>query len=208
MNERQNITQVFVGSQNNNGFGSAGFWISLASFLCCGLLAPLGLLLSIIGLFSPNRGMAVAGTFLGTAGSWWLFAGGFVMLAGIIGALQPPPPTLTRESVDSIQTPIEAEPEEIQLDEPGEAPVDVSPEENLTEPEPSYAPHVTSEAERIDAAKWREWTSGQYKVRAKFVKRIGSQVTLEREDGKQIKIDIGRLSEEDAEFIDKRKWLD
>jgi len=46
-----------------NGLGIAGFVIGIVGFCVLGgLLAPLGLLLSIIGLFKQPRGWAVAGT--------------------------------------------------------------------------------------------------------------------------------------------------
>ncbi len=48
-----------------NGFGLAGFIISLVSVLTMFLLAPVGLILSIIGLRKAPRGLAIAGVIIG-----------------------------------------------------------------------------------------------------------------------------------------------
>jgi hypothetical protein len=77
------IQQVGEGS---NGLGIAGFVVSLVGLLLtCGLISPIGLILSIAGLFKPPRGMAIAGFIIGLLGSLWLAAFGFVMLLGMIG---------------------------------------------------------------------------------------------------------------------------
>lgn len=67
-----------------NGLGIAGFIVSLVGgLLTCGFLAPVGLLLSVAGLFRPRRGLALAGTILGGLGTAWLIAGGMAVRAGI-----------------------------------------------------------------------------------------------------------------------------
>ncbi len=48
-----------------NGFGLAGFIISLVSVLTFFLLSPVGLILSIIGLRKAPRGLAIAGVVIG-----------------------------------------------------------------------------------------------------------------------------------------------
>jgi hypothetical protein len=53
----------------SNGLGIAGFIVSLVGFISCGILSPIGLLLSLIALFRPPRGFAVAGFILGLIGS-------------------------------------------------------------------------------------------------------------------------------------------
>ena len=51
-----------------NALGLAGFVCSLIGVVTCGLLAPLGLLLSLFGLTRPPRGLAAAGTVIGFLG--------------------------------------------------------------------------------------------------------------------------------------------
>lgn len=64
------------------------------------------------------------------------------------------------------------------------------------------------EQKLIEGAKWRTWTAdGVYRTEAKFVKAVGGTVTLEKKDGKQVDIAMGRLSAEDQDFIRQRKWL-
>src|SRR4051794_35388693 len=70
----------------SNGLGTAGFVVSLISFFCCGLSAPLGLVMSLVALLWAPRGMAAAGVVLGGLGSWWLFAFGLAMIATLAGA--------------------------------------------------------------------------------------------------------------------------
>lgn len=53
-----------------NGLGLAGFIVSLVGVFCtCTILSPIGLLLSVIALFKPPRGFAIAGTVIGLAGT-------------------------------------------------------------------------------------------------------------------------------------------
>ncbi len=52
-------------ASGGNGFGLAGFIISLVSVLTVFLLAPLGLILSLIGLRKAPRGLAIAGAVIG-----------------------------------------------------------------------------------------------------------------------------------------------
>ncbi len=71
-----------------NGLGLAGFIVSLVGLLSCGLLSPIGLIMSFVALFKRPRGFALAGLVLGLVGSAWviiaivfgLFA---VVLAGV-----------------------------------------------------------------------------------------------------------------------------
>jgi type II secretion system protein G len=79
------VQQVIVQQAPSNGLGTAGFVISLIGFLTCGLLCPLGLLLSFFGILKPPRGLAIAGTILGGLGSLWLVLFGFAIIAGYIG---------------------------------------------------------------------------------------------------------------------------
>ena len=77
---------VVVQEAPSNGLGTAGFVVSLVGFvLSCGLLCPIGLLLSLVALTKRPRGMAIAGVVIGFIGSGWLILGGFAMLVGILG---------------------------------------------------------------------------------------------------------------------------
>ena len=65
----QPTTQVVVQqSPPSNGVGMAGFICSLLSIVTCGLLFPIGLLLSLIGLCFKPRGFALAGVFISLGG--------------------------------------------------------------------------------------------------------------------------------------------
>jgi hypothetical protein len=57
-----------------NPFGLVGLILSALGMLSCGLLSPLGLLFSTIGLFRAPRGLAVLGVVLGILGSGGLMA--------------------------------------------------------------------------------------------------------------------------------------
>ena len=57
-----------------NGLGIAGFICSLVGLLTCGILSPVGLLLSLAAMFRPPRGFAIAGVMLGILGSLWVAA--------------------------------------------------------------------------------------------------------------------------------------
>ncbi len=53
-----------------NWWGFHGLWLSLASFLTAGLLSPIPLLISLIGLRKgPGRKMAAAGTIFSVLGT-------------------------------------------------------------------------------------------------------------------------------------------
>lgn len=53
-----------------NWWGFNGLWLSLASFLSAGLLSPIPLLISLVGLRKgPGRKMALAGTFFSILGT-------------------------------------------------------------------------------------------------------------------------------------------
>lgn len=70
-----------------NDLGTAGFIVSLVSlFLTCGIASPIGLMMSLVALAWPPRGMAFAGVLLGLLGSAWLFFFGAAIVIGIVGA--------------------------------------------------------------------------------------------------------------------------
>ncbi|MCC6683381.1 MAG: hypothetical protein IT445_20995 [Phycisphaeraceae bacterium] len=72
-------------SESSNGIGLAGFIVSLASIITCGIAAPIGLLLSIIGLFKNPKGFAIAGTIIGALLSLFGLLVGIGMVAGFMG---------------------------------------------------------------------------------------------------------------------------
>lgn len=70
-----------------NGLGIAGFIVSLVGLLfTCGVLCPLGVMLSLIGLLHKPRGFAIAGTLIGIAGSAFLALVGWGLVMGFLGA--------------------------------------------------------------------------------------------------------------------------
>lgn len=58
-----------VRRSRSNGFGVAGFVLSLMGFFTCGVLSPLGLLFSVLGMFRAPRGLATAGMVMGLVGT-------------------------------------------------------------------------------------------------------------------------------------------
>ena len=79
---RHNQT-VVVNQEPKNAAGMVGFVLSLASLLTCGLLFPVSLIFSFIGLFYKPRAFAVAG-FLISFAACGLF---FLLGLGILGML-------------------------------------------------------------------------------------------------------------------------
>ena len=68
-----------------NTVGMIGFIISLIGLLLtCGLASPLGLLVSLFGLFKPPRGMAIAGTVLGLIGTGFLATVGLTIIGTVM----------------------------------------------------------------------------------------------------------------------------
>lgn len=70
----------------SNGLGIAGFVVSLVGLVAtCGILCPIGLILSLVGLSRQPRGLAIAGTVLGAIGSAWMALFGFAMVLSLLG---------------------------------------------------------------------------------------------------------------------------
>lgn len=63
----------------SNGLGLAGFIVSLVGLVSCGLISPIGLVLSLVGLGKSPKGFAIAGTVLGILGSLWAFVLVFIV---------------------------------------------------------------------------------------------------------------------------------
>lgn len=60
----------------SNGLGVAGFVCSLLGIVgTCGLLCPIGLILSLFALRKQPRGLAIAGAIIGFIGSLWIILG-------------------------------------------------------------------------------------------------------------------------------------
>ncbi len=86
----QQPSVVYV-QRPSNSLGMAGFIISLFGWLSCGILCPIGLILSLLGLRKEPRGFALAGVILGGLGCIWgviaFFLGGLALVVGCGGAL-------------------------------------------------------------------------------------------------------------------------
>lgn len=68
----------------SNTLGLAGFIVSLVGWVTCGVLCPVGALLSLIALGKRPRGFAVAGLIVGILGSAFLLFFGLAMMAAIL----------------------------------------------------------------------------------------------------------------------------
>lgn len=68
--------QISYQKPPSNGLGVAGFVCSLLGILgTCGLLCPIGLILSLFALRKQPRGLAIAGSIIGFIGSLWIIVG-------------------------------------------------------------------------------------------------------------------------------------
>jgi hypothetical protein len=63
---------IYIKHPETNVPGVVGFILSLFGILTCGCILPLGLILSVIGLWNEPRGLAIAGTMIGIIGSAWM----------------------------------------------------------------------------------------------------------------------------------------
>ena len=64
-----------------NGFGLAGFIVSIAGLFLCGIPSLIGMILSLIGLRKEPKGFAVAGTIIGLVGLIELTLVGFLVFS-------------------------------------------------------------------------------------------------------------------------------
>jgi hypothetical protein len=76
-------------SPPKNSLGTAGFVVSLVGIVTCGLLSPIGFVLSLIGLAKEPKGLAIAGSIIGGIGSLLFFITGLGVLAGLVVVLIP-----------------------------------------------------------------------------------------------------------------------
>ncbi len=72
--------------QQSNGMGTAGFVLSLIGWVTCGVLCPVGLLFSLVGLNREPRGLAIAGTVIGGIGTLLVVGACLLFALGILGA--------------------------------------------------------------------------------------------------------------------------
>jgi hypothetical protein len=77
--------RVTVTNPPPNNLGLAGFIISILGLISCGVLAPIGLIVSLIGLTKRPRGFAIAGTIIGIIGSVFLALVGVGIVLGLLG---------------------------------------------------------------------------------------------------------------------------
>ena len=75
--------QVIYEPPPSNAVGVVGFVFAIIGFVTCGLVSPLALLISLVGIFKAPRGFAVAGTIIGLLGTVWLFAIGFALIMSV-----------------------------------------------------------------------------------------------------------------------------
>jgi len=101
------------GNRPTNSIGTAGFVVSLVGVLTCGLLSPIGLILSLVGLRKEPKGLAIAGTIIGGVGI--VVVG---VLAGLVVILIPKGQVAATESI--VATALRAI--ETRADETGELP--------------------------------------------------------------------------------------
>ncbi len=89
MNHRPYSSEpIYIGPdpprRSPNGWGISGFVISLLSLVfTLGLLCPLGLLISLVGMLRAPRGFALAGTMLGLLGTLFWAAIGFGVYSSV-----------------------------------------------------------------------------------------------------------------------------
>jgi len=82
-----NDQQPHPNHSESNGLGLAGFIVSLVGLVSCGLIAPVGLILSLVALGKRPKGFAIAGVIIGLLGSIWFFLAFFVFGLAAIMAL-------------------------------------------------------------------------------------------------------------------------
>ena len=70
----------------SNSIGMVGFIFSILGFITCGVLSPIGFLISAIGMFKAPRSFATAGSIIGFIGTVWLAAIGYATVMGVMFA--------------------------------------------------------------------------------------------------------------------------
>lgn len=72
-------------TSESNGLGVAGFVVSLVGLVSCGLIAPIGAIMSAFAMKKEPKGLAIAGLVIGIIGSLWIV--GIVILVIVFGGL-------------------------------------------------------------------------------------------------------------------------
>ncbi|MCH8270058.1 MAG: type II secretion system protein GspG [Planctomycetes bacterium] len=72
--------------QRTNGLGVAGFVVSLLGLVSCGLISPIGLVMSAVAMKREPKGLAIAGFVIGLIGSLWLIP---LFAFGLLGVFLP-----------------------------------------------------------------------------------------------------------------------
>lgn len=65
----ENAPTTVVQSSETSGLGTAGFIVSLVGLVSCGLLSPIGMVLSFCGMKKQPNGLAIAGFVIGLIGT-------------------------------------------------------------------------------------------------------------------------------------------
>lgn len=229
------VTQVVVNQAQGNGLGIAGFVVSLLGFFTCGLLCPIGLILSFIGLFKAPRGFAVAGTLLGFGGSLLpviLPLLGFTTCCGVpvtCAALTGPPrdTEVPADADDDLAPPvIDLDDDDMPADDDDSSTIPVHPRDSdddggspAADDDDDYAattPQVktppdddddTPTTTAADKPQPREWTSadGQFTVTATYRFYAAGEVTLIKEDGSEISVPLDQLSAADKAYVQRQR---
>lgn len=71
-------------ASGENNLGLAGFIVSLVGIVSCGLLAPVGAVMSAVAMKREPRGFAIAGLVIGIVGSLWILA--IAVAMAVVGA--------------------------------------------------------------------------------------------------------------------------
>jgi hypothetical protein len=67
-------------------------------------------------------------------------------------------------------------------------------------------PFATEDEKATDSARGlREWTSGEFKVEAQFIKFDGTKIVLKRKDGKELSVPVNLLSPADQKIAESLK---
>lgn len=213
--------QTIIIESRSNGLGTAGFVVSLLGFLTCGLICPLGMLLSFFGVFSRPRGLAIAGFVLGVIGSFWLWLAGLGIVLGTLGlgaagasAARDAAEKAKQQSV-SEQPAAEQQEQQLRDDLPAvpeaAAEPEVSPDisaippaiSDAPAPEPVIEQPQANQADQPQHREMRTWSdaSGKFSVTARLKSVRSGSAKLVKEDGSEISVPIDRLSEDDQAYI-------
>lgn len=79
-------SHIVVQQSESSGLGLAGLIFSIIGWFTCGLLCPIGALLSVMGLFDgKSKALPIAGLIVGLPGVIFLVLFGATMILGVLG---------------------------------------------------------------------------------------------------------------------------